>query len=79
MCEAIGMRAQSPIATTPSVITDGRIAEFHLWAVHEGLRRAPAASLFEAFCHKSFDPIRSHQGYQRSRSDGRHGWDGTRQ
>jgi adenylate cyclase len=52
MCEAIGMGAQSPIATTPSVITDGRIAEFHLWAVHEGLRRAPAASLFEAFCRR---------------------------
>ena len=41
------MRAQSPIATAPSATTDGRITELHLWAVREGLRRAPAATLFE--------------------------------
>ena len=35
------MRAQSPIATAPSATTDGRITELHLWAVREGLRRAP--------------------------------------
>ena len=46
------MRAQSPIATTPSATTDGRITEPHLWAVREGLRRAPAATLFEDFCRR---------------------------
>jgi hypothetical protein len=44
------MRAQSPIATAPSATTDGRITELHLWAVREGLRRAPAATLFADFC-----------------------------
>jgi hypothetical protein len=38
------MHAQSPIATAPSAITDERITELHLWAVREGLRRAPAAT-----------------------------------
>jgi hypothetical protein len=46
------MHAQSPIATAPSATTDGRIAELHLWAVREGLRRAPAATLFEEFCRR---------------------------
>ena len=44
------MRAQSPIATAPSATTDGWITELNLWAVREGLRRAPAATLFEDFC-----------------------------
>jgi adenylate cyclase len=44
------MRAQSP--TAPSATTDGRITELHLWAVREGLRRAPAATLFEDFCQR---------------------------
>jgi hypothetical protein len=51
-CEAVWMRAQSPIATTPSAKTDRRITELHLWAVREGLRRAPAATLFEDFCRR---------------------------
>ena len=46
------MGAQSPIATAPSATTDGRITELHLWAVREGLRRAPAATLFEDFCRR---------------------------
>ena len=46
------MHAQSPIATAPSAITDERITELHLWAVREGLRRAPAATLFEDFCRR---------------------------
>jgi adenylate cyclase len=46
------MRAQPPIAAAPSVMTDGRITELHLWAVREGLRRAPAATLFEDFCRR---------------------------
>ena len=46
------MRAQSPIATAPSATTDRRITELHLWAVREGLRRAPAATLFEDFCRR---------------------------
>ena len=46
------MRAQSPITTAPSATTDGRITELHLWAVREGLRRAPAATLFEDFCRR---------------------------
>jgi hypothetical protein len=46
------MRAQSPIATAPSAMTDRRITELHLWAVREGLRRAPAATLFEDFCRR---------------------------
>jgi adenylate cyclase len=50
--EAVWMRAQSPIATAPSAKTDRRITELHLWAVREGLRRAPAATLFEDFCRR---------------------------
>ena len=46
------MRAQPPIAIAPSVMTDGQITELHLWAVREGLRRAPAATLFEDFCRR---------------------------
>ena len=46
------MRFQSPIATTPLGDTDGRITELHLWAVREGLRRAPAATVFEDFCRR---------------------------
>jgi adenylate cyclase len=46
------MRAGSPIATAPSVRIDRRITELHLWAVHEGLRRAPTAMLFEDFCQR---------------------------
>ena len=42
------MRAQSPPSATP----DGRITELHLWAVREGLRRAPAATMFEDFCRR---------------------------
>jgi hypothetical protein len=33
-------------------MTDRRITELHLWAVREGLRRAPAATLFEDFCRR---------------------------
>ena len=51
-CEAVWTRAQSLIATAPSATTDGRITELHLWAVREGLRRAPAAALFEDFCRR---------------------------
>ena len=39
------MRIQSSVATTPPGTTDGRITELHLWAVREGLRRAPAAAV----------------------------------
>ena len=46
------MRAQSPTTTAPSATTDTRMTELHLWAVREGLRRAPAATLFEDFCHR---------------------------
>lgn len=46
------MRFQSPIARTPPVTPDGRITELHLWAVREGLRRAPAAAVFEDFCRR---------------------------
>jgi adenylate cyclase len=46
------MRAQSPTTTAPSATTDKRMTELHLWAVREGLRRAPAATLFEDFCHR---------------------------
>ena len=45
------MRAQSPIPIPPPT-TDGQIRELHLWAVREGLRRAPAAPLFEDFCRR---------------------------
>ena len=46
-----GVRAQSPIATAPSVTTEGRITEGHLWAVREGRRRGTAATLFD-FCRR---------------------------
>jgi adenylate cyclase len=45
------MRAET-IATAPSVNIDRRIIELHLWAVHEGLRRAPTTMLFEDFCQR---------------------------
>jgi adenylate cyclase len=45
------MRDQSPI-TFASSATNGRINELQLWAIHEGLRRAPAAPLFEDFCRR---------------------------
>ena len=45
------MRDQSPI-TSSSSATNGRINELQLWAVREGLRRAPAAPLFEDFCRR---------------------------
>jgi adenylate cyclase len=47
-----GMGAQSATTSTASATTDGRIAEFQLWAVREGLRRAPAASVLEHFCRQ---------------------------
>jgi adenylate cyclase len=46
------MRAKSQIATTPAMTTEGLITELHLWAVREGLRRAPAATVFEDFCRR---------------------------
>ena len=47
------MRAQSSTTSGPSATTeDGRIRELQLWAVGEGLRRAPAATLFEDFCRR---------------------------
>ncbi len=46
------MSAQSSIKTASSATPDGRITELHLWAVREGLRRAPAATLFEDFCRR---------------------------
>jgi adenylate cyclase len=46
------MSAQSSTITAPSATTDRRITELHLWAVREGLRRAPAATLFEDFCQR---------------------------
>ena len=46
------MPTQSSAATAPSAITEARINELHLWAVREGLRRAPAATLFEDFCQR---------------------------
>jgi adenylate cyclase len=52
VCEAARMRFQSPVARTPPVTPDGRITELHLWAVREGLRRAPAAAVFEDFCRR---------------------------
>jgi adenylate cyclase len=45
------MRAQMPM-TIASSTTDGQIRQLHLWAVREGLRRAPAAPLFEEFCRR---------------------------
>ena len=45
------MRAQSPM-TFSSSTTNGGITELQLWAVREGLRRAPAAPLFEDFCRR---------------------------
>jgi hypothetical protein len=44
------MRSKPLIVT--SVKTDERITELHLWAVHEGLRRTPTATLFEDFCQR---------------------------
>src|SRR5262249_7025339 len=35
-----------------SSTTDGQIKELHLWAVREGLRRAPTAPLFEELCRR---------------------------
>src|SRR5215467_7387621 len=46
------MRSKPVIATAPSVKTDERIIELHLWAVHAGLRRTPTAILFEDFCRR---------------------------
>src|SRR5215469_3501589 len=46
------MRSRPLIATAPPAKTDGRITELHLWAVHEGLRRTPTATLFEDFCRR---------------------------
>ncbi len=46
------MRFESPIAATPAATADGRIVELHLWAVREGLRRAPAATVFAEFCRR---------------------------
>jgi adenylate cyclase len=46
------MRFESPIVATPSAPTDGRIVELYLWAVREGLRRAPAATVFAEFCRQ---------------------------
>jgi hypothetical protein len=46
------MRSKPLIATAPSAKTDERITELHLWAVHEGLRRTPTATLFEDFCRR---------------------------
>ena len=45
------MRAQMPMIIASST-TDGQIEELHLWAVREGLRRAPTAPLFEEFCRR---------------------------
>ena len=45
------MRAQSPTTIAPQT-TDAQIRELHLWAVREGLRRAPAGPLFEDFCRR---------------------------
>src|SRR5215475_12542035 len=50
--EAASMRSKPLIATAPSVKIDERITELHLWAVHEGLRRTPTATLFEDFCRR---------------------------
>jgi adenylate cyclase len=38
--------------TIAAPTTDGKIRELHLWAVREGLRRAPTAPLFEDFCRR---------------------------
>jgi adenylate cyclase len=45
------VRAQSPITIAPPT-TDEQIRELHLWAVREGLRRAPAGLFFEDFCRR---------------------------
>jgi adenylate cyclase len=45
------MRARLPTSLASSA-TNGRINELQLWAVREGLRRAPAAPLFEDFCRR---------------------------
>ena len=46
------MRSKPLIATAPSLKTDELINELHLWAVHEGLRRTPTATLFGDFCRR---------------------------
>jgi len=46
------MHAQSEMAAISPAIPDARITELHLWAVREGLRRAPAAMVFEDFCRR---------------------------
>ena len=46
------MRSKPLIATARSLKTDELINELHLWAVHEGLRRTPTATLFEDFCRR---------------------------
>src|SRR5262249_60688247 len=46
------MRSKPLIATAPSLRTDELITELHLWAVHEGLRRTPTATLFEDLCRR---------------------------
>ena len=38
--------------TIAAPTTNGKIRELHLWAVREGLRRAPTAPLFEDFCRR---------------------------
>ena len=46
------MRSKPRIPTAPSLKTDELINELHLWAVHEGLRRTPTATLFGDFCRR---------------------------
>ena len=46
------MRSKPLIATAPSLKTDELINELHLWAVHDGLRRTPTATLFGDFCRR---------------------------
>ena len=46
------MCSKPRIATAPSLKTDELINELHLWAVHEGLRRTPTATLFGDFCRR---------------------------
>src|SRR4029079_17105785 len=46
-----GRRAKPPM-TIAAPTTDGKIRELHLWAVREGLRRAPTAPLLEDCCRR---------------------------
>ena len=46
------MRSKPRIPTALSLKTDELINELHLWAVHEGLRRTPTATLFGDFCRR---------------------------